>query len=410
MKTRILAIVVLLIFMVECTKVGAAPAIIVLEHGFAENYNWTSNGHLALFNETYNFTQDDVAVYAYVKATFYSANLTWAWYDPAGELVYTYGGNANCVASPCDFIGGLRISGTWVAAKVGEWRVAFLADGTVIYSDYFWLRAVITQDNYWSFTVGPAPPFPIQGSLRVVIHPSNRTWSYYRIYMPYAANITAYDYRTMHPLSVTANQYSRVVVSLGEPRSGGYSFVLHFGLSVSYDLGGGNYVIAWREYPWERYNDVHTIREEYNITLPKQMILLDLVGYNSMDLKYNATQSTGRSVVIAENVTGQPFGWALMYRDISGVPYANSNGPVNSVPRPLLPLLPISLGGLSIWAAVMSVFLLTASELLSPIYSKGGYGILINRKRLRLAALLLVVIFMITIAYQLVLQQAVIQR
>jgi len=76
----------------------------------------------------------------------------------------------------------------------------------------------------------------------------------------------------------------------------------------------------------------------------------------------------------------------------------------------LLPLLPITLGGLSIWAAVMSVFLLTASELLSPIYSRGGYGILINRKRLRLAALLLVAIFMITIAYQLVLQQAVIRR
>jgi hypothetical protein len=68
----------------------------------------------------------------------------------------------------------------------------------------------------------------------------------------------------------------------------------------------------------------------------------------------------------------------------------------------------LTLGSAGLWTAVMSVFLLTASELLSPIYSKTG--VLINRKRLRIAALVLVSIFIITTAYQIFASQALVSK
>ncbi|HUK49929.1 MAG TPA: hypothetical protein VLV18_02740 [Terriglobales bacterium] len=403
MKKRFLVILVLIPIMVEYanTNVNAA-SIVVLDHAFAKNYHWTGNGHIALVNKTSTFTQDDTQVYSYVQATFYSANLTWQWYDPAGQLQQTYSFNADCIATPCDTISGLRIGGTTLAGKIGRWRVDFLADGSLLFSDYFQLTPIVTQENYWNIIVTQSSNSPSNGSLRVIIHPSNSTWSHYRLYMPYAQNVTAYDYATMQPLNLTIDKDRGVVVNFGRPRPDGYSFILKFNLPyVAEGLGGGNYLLSWREYPWERYNDVHTIPESFSVTLPNQTQLLDVVGYNSMDLRYNVT---GDNLALTENITGQPFGWTIVYRDTAYAPNSNSpsTGPLsgpNSVR--MLPILPISVGGLSVWAAVMSVFLLTASELISPIYSRGGYGILINRRRLRLVALLLVVIFMITIAYQL---------
>jgi hypothetical protein len=157
-------------------------------------------------------------------------------------------------------------------------------------------------------------------------------------------------------------------------------------------------------------NDIHPIPERFTVNLPNEVTLLDVVGYNSLDLAYNATGRAGVSLDLATEATAQSVGWTILYRDLSGAP--NVKPLSSSLPNPgvFLPILPLSVGNLSIWAAVMSVFLLTASELVSPIYSRSGYGILINRKRLRLAALLLVAIFMITITYQLTTQHIIIQH
>jgi hypothetical protein len=66
----------------------------------------------------------------------------------------------------------------------------------------------------------------------------------------------------------------------------------------------------------------------------------------------------------------------------------------------MIPYLPLTLGNVNLWAAVMSVFLLTASELLSPLYQRTGSMLLINRKPIRIAALLLVALFLVTTGYQ----------
>ncbi|MGA2973265.1 MAG: hypothetical protein ABSE39_11690 [Candidatus Bathyarchaeia archaeon] len=406
-----IATLVLVIALSQSGSARAAAAIAVSDHGFAKNFKWTSNGHISLINRTSTFTQDDARIYAYVKATFYTANLTWNWYDPFGQLYHSSGYKASCVASPCDAISSLQISGTKAATSPGLWRLDFLADGIVIYSDNFFLAAIVTQDNYWNFTIVQSSNPRIHGTLRVVLHPSNLTWSSYRIYMPYASNMTAYDYLTNQTLEAITYPDGRVVVNLGGPRSDGYSFILKFDVSyVLMGFGGGNYAFTWREYPWERFNDVHPIPETYSVNLPNEVMLLDAVGYNSMGLTYNVTTGTRLSLNFEANTTAHRFGWTILYRDLSVEPAANPNTPFGLNSGLLLPFLPLTLGSLSVWAAVMSVFLLTASELVSPIYSRGGYGILINRKRLRLAALLLVAIFMITITYQLASQHVIVQH
>ena len=406
----VIAILALMVGLGQVTNVGAAStAIIVLDHAFAKNVKWATNGNIILFNRTSTFTQDDQQVYAYVKATFYSANLTWNWYDPSGTLHYSYSYAADCVASPCDEVAGLWIKGS---TSFGLWRLDLLASGSLLYSDYFWLNAVITEYNYWNFTVVRSIPPQVNGSLRVVIHPDNLTWSHYRIYIPRANNATAHDYSTNQPLKVTTSG-DLFVVDLGGPRPAGYSFVLKFTLTyLIQDLGAGNYAFAWREYPWERFNDVHPIPERFTVNLPNEMALLDVVGYNSMDLVYNATGKAGVSLDLATDATAQSLGWTILYRDLSGAPNVSplSSGHSGLNSGVLLPILPLTVGNLSVWAAVMSVFLLTASELVSPIYSRSGYGVLINRKRLRIAALLLVAIFIVTITYQLTIQQTIIQH
>ena len=412
-RSLVIALIVLVVMIGGSASVGAS-SILVLDHGFAKDYTYTRNGHIILLNRTSTFTQDDIRICAYLKATFYSANLTWTWYDPSGQLYDTSSYQANCVASPCDEIVSIRLSGSPAATRTGLWTVNFLVGGSLIYSDNFWLRAVVTQDNYWNFTVLQSNSPRIQGSMRIIIHPSNTSWSYYRIYMPYAFNVTAYDFSTKQPLHVTTSSDSNVIVNLGGARTNGYSFVLKFDVSfVLQYLGGGSYVLTWREYPWERYNDVHTIPETYNVTLPSQATLLDVVGYNYIGLQYSPFGTTGRSIDIVTNVTGQRFGWSIFYRDLSGGQGGNgpsSTGPVNVAAGQALPVLPVTIGGLSAWSAVMSVFLLTASELASPIYSRGGYGILINRKRLRIAALVLVAFFLVTTIFQLTSQHALVQR
>jgi len=56
---------------------------------------------------------------------------------------------------------------------------------------------------------------------------------------------------------------------------------------------------------------------------------------------------------------------------------------------------PLSFWDISLWLAVTAIILLATSELVSPYYGKTN--LLINKKRLRGAALLLGTLFMITV-------------
>jgi len=53
---------------------------------------------------------------------------------------------------------------------------------------------------------------------------------------------------------------------------------------------------------------------------------------------------------------------------------------------------------LSLWTAVAAIILLATSELLSPYY--GRSGVFIDRKRLRIVALAVALIFLATVAYR----------
>lgn len=59
---------------------------------------------------------------------------------------------------------------------------------------------------------------------------------------------------------------------------------------------------------------------------------------------------------------------------------------------------PLGFWDLSLWTAVVAIILLITSELLSPYY--GRTGIMINRHRLRLVALLVSFVFLGTVAYR----------
>jgi hypothetical protein len=61
-------------------------------------------------------------------------------------------------------------------------------------------------------------------------------------------------------------------------------------------------------------------------------------------------------------------------------------------------LLPLGFWGLSLWTAIIAIILLVTSELLSPHY--GRTGIIINRHRLRIAAMILAFIFLGTVAFR----------
>jgi hypothetical protein len=53
---------------------------------------------------------------------------------------------------------------------------------------------------------------------------------------------------------------------------------------------------------------------------------------------------------------------------------------------------------LSLWLAVTAMILLITSELLSPYYSRTG--VLLNRRRLRVIALIVASLFLVTVAYR----------
>lgn len=57
---------------------------------------------------------------------------------------------------------------------------------------------------------------------------------------------------------------------------------------------------------------------------------------------------------------------------------------------------PLSFWDISLWLAVTAIILLITSELISPYYGKTN--LLINRKRLKNAALTMAILFLITVA------------
>jgi hypothetical protein len=61
---------------------------------------------------------------------------------------------------------------------------------------------------------------------------------------------------------------------------------------------------------------------------------------------------------------------------------------------------PMSFDGVSLWLAITAIFLLVTSELISPYYGKTS--LLINKKRLRNAALTVSTLFLITVAIRII--------
>jgi hypothetical protein len=415
-KIRLLPTIALLVLVgaITLVPVRASAAVLVYDYGFVKQVSWTHKGHIVLGHKTSSFTQNDSFVIAYVTAALYTANLTAQWYDPTGQLYYNQTYQEECDTSPCTFLFWFSVANTNVAT--GLWRMDLLADGFKLYSAHFSITPIIIEDDYWSFNVTQSVPPRVHGDLLVSIHPNNKTWSSYSRFMPYAANLTAHESTTKHALNVITYNNTLVVVDLGGAQSGGYTFVLSFDLNSSYMVAnlngwyGGSFAFTWQDEPWERVTwqrNAHPTPEAFNITLPKAATLVDIVGSHLMTLDYNVTG--GERASVSFNATAPPgyqgFGWTIIYQDFS---YRNSNPPPqSSTPTGLslalgqpIPVLPLTLGGLSLWTAIMSVFLLTTSELILPIYARGG--VLVNRRRLRIAALILVAIFIAVTAYQLV--------
>ncbi len=59
---------------------------------------------------------------------------------------------------------------------------------------------------------------------------------------------------------------------------------------------------------------------------------------------------------------------------------------------------PLTLWDLSLWTAITAIILLATSELLSPYY--GRTRLMINKRRLRIVALLVALIFLASVAYR----------
>ena len=237
--------------------------------------------------------------------------------------------------------------------------------------------------------------------------------------MQYAANVTAFEPASNQALKVSSFNESivgSVVVNFGGPRTDGYTFVLSFdlryGVNAVNGWSGGTFSFPWLDEPYERaVPDVHPIPETFDITLPKGSSFVDLVGINAMVINRNVTGEDQPSISFKTTLAPrQRFGWALIYRDFT---WANAHPQYEYVTttmvglpfaeRQPLPVLPVTLGGVSLWSGMMSVLLLVASEVLSPIY--GRTGLVLNRRRLRITALLLVALFVIATAYQLIISQ-----
>jgi hypothetical protein len=401
----VLIVIILAIQPAAISSVSAASsAILVYSHGFAKDVKFARNGNLLPINQTTVFTQDDMHVYAYAIAAFYSANVTWEWDDPNGQLYLNSTFTEQCFTSPCYILGRMDIVNRIAATKFGRWMVTLWNGNVRVYTDFFYVTPVVTQEDSWSFSVErSANPF-VRANLTVTIHPNNGTWTHYQIYIPYAANLTAIESGTNRNLTVTHSTDNLVVVDFGAPRSDGYTFSIIFDVLYGlYNLNGSNggvYAFEWSDWPWQRFNDPHPIYESFTVTLPKGAELIDIIGGNAITVNYAVAPGNRSSIQFDTTVIQQIFGWTIIYRDSRG-----NGGSPNAIVLPVttqtIPILPLTLSDINIWSAVMSVFLLIASELASPLYAVTGSRILLNRKRLRIVGLLLVAIFLISTGYRL---------
>jgi hypothetical protein len=394
-------------------RVGAVPAtaIVVYDHGITNQITHTQRGHFGAVNKTYTFTQDDRAAYAYFTAALATANVTWLWYDPDGQLFLNTTQDLQCAVAPCTYVYSLGIRNSQASARLGVWTMTLQSGGLNLYSDHFVIVPVILQDDYWAFTVTKSAPPHIHGDLTVTIHPSNGTWSSYLVYLPFAANITARESNSSRTLQVaTDNRTGRVVLNLGGARSDGYQFMLSFDLANGlWGIGAGVFVFQWQESGWGTFSDgYHPVPGSFNITLPANATFLDATGINTVTLAPSITGSSKlvgfRTVLLPD----QSFGWTLLYHDSNYESRLNSQTPttpavggLSDILAQSIPVVPFTLGNLSLWTAIMSVFLFTASELLAPAYGKAG--VLINRRRLRIAALIVTSIFLAVTVYELIL-------
>jgi hypothetical protein len=374
----------------RCVQVAAYPAVIVYEHGFAKKINQGRNA--VRVDMTTDFTQDDEYVYSYVRAGFYSANLTWKWYDPEGELYQVTSYEKDCITIPCYYLQSLSIARTPAAIRFGTWRMELLADGFLLYTDFFTLKPVITEDQTWFFNV--QTPTTAQVNVTVRIHPQNSTWSSYRIpfRMPCATGITAREADTNRSITVTG-EGDNLAVDFGGGRSDGYEFVLSFNLDAGFKLLRKNYV----NLTWSEHNGIHPIPQRFVINLPLGAAP-DRVVNSRNNYRLESNDASRTSISFNQTISpNQVFAFSITYL----VPPPTTIIPISPLKggrsvfalRP--PLLPISLGDISLWSAITSIMLLATSELLSPFY--GRTEIVINRGRLRFAALLIAFIFLLTV-------------
>jgi len=414
-RLLVIALFLVLLGVGAGVRVNASQAaVLVFDHGFARDITYSpKNGNVIPENKTSSFTQDDIEVYAYLVASFYAVNFTWQWYNPNGQLYFNGTEEAQCTSTPCTVTSNIWIGHYSVANTMfGSWTLVVLANGYRLYADSFTLNPITSESDHWSFDILQSAPPRVHANLTVTIHPSNQTWASYSLFMPYAANVTSYELTTHDPLQVVIQedslQHEYYVVDFGGPRSDGYSFVLSFDLAYGlHDLSGwygGQFALTWDEYPYER-SSAHLVPESISITLPKGSTYIDIVGPNIVPLAETKTDQT--LVSFNSTFSGRPVEWTVIYQDLT---YRNAHTtqlPIFSqAVQIMIPFLPLTLGNVNLWAAVMSVFLLTTSELLSPLYGRSGFTILINRKPLRIAALLLVAVFLLTTGYQLLVTAA----
>ena len=427
---RLLAIAGLLVLLglSRCVPVSAYSGVIIYDHGFARQVTYSKDGHFIPINKTSSFTQDDPIVWAYVTMSVYNASLTWNWYDPDGLLYRSQiPPSVQCSVTPCSYVAWLTVANTPAAKKTGLWTLDLLDEGVLLYSDTFSISPVITEEDYWNFNVTESAPPRCHADLTVIIHPENQTWRFYSRYIPGASNVTAFEAASKRALDVTVTKVTTasanrtlVTVDLGGAQSDGYKLVVSFditrGLQTLNGWGGGSFEFSWEDDVWQRLDPFHPIPETFLITLPEGSTLTDVIGINAMYLNLNKTAGARPSIAFTTMVPSQQrFGWTIIYQDFTWLKanayrftYVPPPGPVGfpyAMNRPI-PVLPLTLGSVSLWTAVMSVFLLTGSELLSPIYARTG--ILIDRRRLRIAALFLVAIFVVAAGYQVWIAQSIV--
>src|SRR5208337_675347 len=330
-RQRLLVVltIFLVIQLVRCAPVNGTngfAAIVLYDHGFSKTLLWSSRGHV-LVNRTSTFTQDDAGAWAYVTAAYYNATLTWDYYDPSGQLYFNRTYSEQCQVAPCTSVTFIPIHGTGAAIKLGTWTLELFDEGSPVFTDHFSITPVITEEDHWTFNVNQSlPHFTVHGDLTVTIHPNNGTWSDYKILMPYAANVTAFEASSNRTLHATILNDTSVIVDFGAVESDGFSFVIDFDVYYGWVALNGwgvgvNFAFTWQDYPWERSFDVHPVPESFTVELPVNSTFTELTTFNAMVIGRNVTSGSRTSVAFATTLLPwQRFGWTIIYRDLSAIP------------------------------------------------------------------------------------------